>query len=76
MGPDIQNAFRIRRDPGRRPRRPRLYVYYKPERAIPEHIRLVHPDQTRGNWKEHATEVAFWGAEARLSDWKNSSPIT
>jgi len=40
----------------------RLYVYYEPERAIPEHIRLVHLDHDPWELrKNHATEVALCG---------------
>ncbi|GIS59640.1 MAG: benzoylformate decarboxylase [Planctomycetaceae bacterium] len=55
----------------------RLYVYYEPERAIPEHIRLVHLDHDPWELrKNHATEVALCGGlkpglselEQQLSD--------
>lgn len=40
----------------------RLYVYYEPPRAIPEHVRLVHLDHDPWELrKNYATEVALAG---------------
>ena len=40
----------------------RLYVHYEPERAIPEHVRLVHVDHDAWELrKNYPTEVAVYG---------------
>ena len=40
----------------------RLYVHYEPERAIPEHVRLVHLDHDAWELrKNYPTEVAVYG---------------
>ena len=53
----------------------RLYVYYEPERAIPEHIRLVHLDHDPWELrKNHATEVALCGGLKPVLLYTSPSP--